>query len=426
MICVDLFTGDLILDKELNVWLYVQALISRWLWIIGAFALATVITFTIVTLLPETYESTTLILIINPEVVVLESLTPEKLDPRFNSITDEDPLRNVYPELAMSDKIMVDLLAQVDSQLEDVSSVERLRNLLSAEVGNDAALLQLTVQYSDPVIVAEIANSWADLFVPWANEMFSPPGEQQAQLTVVSTKLQNAEDVLSLFQGQNRSIIISNILAARTQTQADFLSQQRQILLLLQDVQALHDQLAASNSSNVTLADQLTVLNLQLRAFNSEAMSLLGLQVTADEPLTGANRQDQLAFLDNLLVTLESKNEQIIDLLATLDPEILLLQQQNLEAETEHNRLLRQRNVADETYTALVRRAVEESVSDQNAYNGLRLASQAIVPSKPIDSNRILNTLVAGIATFLASIFFVLATVWWQQTVRENIEGNNE
>ena len=97
-------------------------------------------------------------------------------------------------------------------------------------------------------MASEITNRWAELFVVRANEVFGSQGDEQLgffedQLVGAAQELQQAEQNLIDFQARNRSMILENELLALQQTQADQLAKQRQIALILQDAEGLHEQL---------------------------------------------------------------------------------------------------------------------------------------------------------------------------------------
>src|SRR5690606_33023908 len=128
---------------------------------------------------------------------------------------------------------------------------------------------------------------------------------------------------------------------------------------------------------------QLTALNLQLRTFNVQTNAPLQLQVEGTMDLTGENRADQVAFLGGLIDTIAAHAEQIETDLAALEPQLLSLQQQQQEAETQQNRLTRAYTKAEETYTALARNVESERLSAEDTTAGVRLASNSAVPEEP-------------------------------------------
>lgn len=417
------------MEEEIDLRPYIEALLQRWVWIGAAAVLAAVAAFAIASIQPPTYTATALVSVINPQGVELESLTAENVDPRLRTITSADPFASVYPELAVSDKMLQDLLAEMGPQLEDVENLDDLRELLEATPGSGSSLLRFRVQYKDAELAAQLANRWARLFVPWANELFGRQGLQrletfEMQLAQASDELAQAEDALTAFQAANRVAVLSRALAAATQTQADYLDAQRRLQFLLQDARNLRDQLTARPATvGVTLADQLTALNLQLRAFGAETAVPLELQVASTDTLTGDSRQAQIAFLDSLIATLEAHAGQIETRLAELEPQILALQQQNQEAQTENDRLLRRRSAANEAYTALTRRVVEERISTQDLVNGVRLVSESAVPVQPESRGRLTTTALAFVAGLMVSSLVILGNMWWREANGRNDSG---
>lgn len=410
--------------EDIDLRPYLQVLRRRWYWIAGTALVAALAAFAITSTRAPTYEATALVAIVNPQDVVLESLTVENLDLRLGSVDDVNPLISVYPELAISDELLQALLAEINPPLEGVEGVDDLRQLLAAEPGGDVSLLRLSVRYQDAGKAAEVANAWAELFVPWSNDIYNNSGAErlhffEAQLAQAAADLERAEAALIAFQGENRLTVIENNLAAQEQMQTDYLRRQQQVAFLLQDVQSLRDQMAQSSSNDTNFADQLTMLNLQLRAFNAESVTPIQLQINPGESLMSANQQAQLASLDSLITSLEAQAMDIEQRLAALDPEILELQQAKQEAEVESERLWRNREAAIEAQTALTRRVTEERISAEDVGSGIRLASRAAVPQEAEGSGRIINTVVAGAAGFLLATFFIVAAAWWR-SVSEN------
>lgn len=397
-------------EDEIDLRPYIEALIKHWYWIMGTAVLAAILAFIVTSFVPPTYQATALVAVVPPHDVL-------QFDARIREITVNQPLR-AFPQLALSDHVLQRLREQ--QPVADVGTIQDLRRHLEAEVGEDASIIQLRATAQDPVQAAALVNGWAAIFVEWTNDIYTGQGGRQAaffeeQLLVTEVELRAAEEALVAFQAVNRMDIISNTLAVYANTQAEYLVGQRRHNQLMQQVQELRDQLAVSgNTQPVTLADQLTALSLQLQTFGVETAVPLQLQVNEGAILTGAGRNEQLAFLDNLLAALTTQVGQTEAELAALEPTILELQQQRQSAETEHNRLIRNRFVAEETYMALAHKVEEERITSQDRNSGVRLASEAAVPTKPESKHRLLNTAVAGLLAFLILVAAILFSEWWR------------
>jgi len=400
-------------EDEIDLRPYVEALIKNWKWLVGAAVLAAVVAFVASSLLPPTYEATALVAVTQPGQLV-------QFDPRFEAVAENQPLR-AYPELATSDEILQELLDSVAPIAPEVDSLEMVRRITAASAGADPSILRLTVTYRDPQITADVANQWADLFVVRANEVFGNlSGDQlayfESQQASAAQELAQAEQALIDFQVRNRAGTIGNQLTALQEIQADYLANKQRLVFLVGDVQALRDQLDRNSAAEaISLADQLTALLLQLKAFGADETTPLQLQVDTAVSLPLADSADQITFLDNLRETLTARIETIDAELALLEPQILTLQQQKQEIDTESNQLDRNYTVAEETYTALARKVEEERITSQDTSSGVRLASKTAVPDEPLTSHRLLYSIIAGFVGIVVCVFFIFINQWWHE-----------
>lgn len=400
------------MEEEIDLRPYIKAIIKHWYWILGTALLAAIVVFAVASFAPPTYQATALIAVVSPRDVI-------QLDLRIREATTTQPLK-AFPQLALSDQVLQTLLEQ--KPVEGIDTIQELRSSLDAEAGSDTSIIQLAATSQDPKKAAALVNAWASVFVTWSNEIYTGQSSQQvaffeAQLAAVEIELKNTEEALVTFQAINRTEIISNTLAAYTDTQSEYLSAERRNGQLTQQVQELRNQLAASgNAQTVTWADQLTALSLQLQAFGAETAVPLQLQLNDDVALTSVNRSEQLALLDNLLATLSNQAGQIEVELVALEPRILELQQQQQQANIEHSRLLRHQVVTESAYMALAHKVEEQRITSQDTTSGLRLASEASVPGGPVPGGRLMNVVMAFTIILLLSIFVVLGTKWWGQT----------
>jgi len=406
------------LEEEIDLRQYIQILLRQWKWIIGASVGAAVLALIISLLLPPTYEATALVAITKPRYII-------NFDAQFQTVSNIQPSYKVYPELAASDAVLSTLWQTVAPQLPDLETVQSLRGRATAEAGTDPSLVRLVVKAPTPAEAAHIANTWAEIFIRQANLIYGRGPEQLAffetQLQQSKTELEAAEAALIAFQGQNQIEILKNRLDSARKMQADYLQEQRSIAYIIQDVQSLRAQLSGQASGyTTTLADQMTALFLQIRAFDAQASAPLQLQITSPEVLSGKSTAEQIAFLDDLVKVLEARSTESEQRLATVEPQILTLQQQVQQATIELDRLTRARDVVKETYLTLARKVEEARITAEESGDVL-LASEAIPPEVPVSPRKLLNTAAAGALGFMVSVAAVLAVVWWQDnhTARE-------
>jgi len=404
------------MDDEIDLRPYIELLLKRWYWIVGVAALAGVIAFVASSLMPPTYEATAL-------VAVTQSRESVQFEPRIRTVEEGNTPLSAYPELAMSDGLITELLEELNSTPSDVNSTAELRQIVEAVPGSNPSLVRLKVRHGDPRSAADIANIWAGLFVTRANAVFDDQNSTQVQffeeeLEKARDELEAADEALIDFEGRNRTLIIGNELEALLEMQADYLHGRQSLTLLLQDVQGLRDQLSEqSGDAPATLADQLTVLSLQLKAFNAafdagDSMPLQ-LQFGSTDGFANTMRGEQIAALDALYLTLEGRLAEPDEEVAALEPQILTLQQELQQTGTEAERLGRDKNVAEETYLALARKVDEVRISTDEIGSGVRRASTAAVPEQPVGRSRLINTVLAVVLVAMISVFVILAHAWW-------------
>jgi uncharacterized protein involved in exopolysaccharide biosynthesis len=380
---------------------------------LALFALATAVTALIVSLiLPPTYEATALVAVTQPRQLV-------QFDPRFEAVQDDVQSLLAYPELALSDQIFFDLLTK--TSLPDIETIEDLHDMLEAVPANDPGLIRLTVSYDEPETAAQIANNWADLFITQMNTLYGDQGGAQVrffqeQLVEAEQVLNEAEATLVEFQLVNEGNLINDELHIQQSAHAQYLADLNQITFLRHDIQALHTQMSTT-VGGIAFSDQLTALFLQIKVFNAETGIPLEVQIDTDNTITHQNHEEQIAFLNDLLLALDNRVIEDEARLAELRPQILTLQQSYQGYVAHYNGLLRDITVAEETYTALARKVNEEQITAQDTSMGVRLASLAYAPQEPTRPLIILNTLLGGALGLFLATFTLLITVWYRQTI---------
>ncbi len=409
------------MEEEIDLRQYIQVIVRRWKWIVGATLIAAVAALGVSLLIPPTYEATALVAITKPRYIL-------QFDSRFETESNIQPTYKAYPELALSDNVLQALAAKLDQSGAGLQSLANLRGRVEAKAGADPSLVQLMVSSQDKKEAAQIANMWAEVFVSQANELYGAHNAEQtiafqSQLEQAQADLAASEQALIDFQASNEAAIIKNQLDSSLKSQADYLTMQQGITNTIQDIQGLRRQLAEQPAGRPSdIGDQLTVLFLQIKAFNAQVSVPLQLQIVSTETLAAKNTSEQIAFLNELGNTLKAKSIEINLKLAAIEPQILELQRQLQQAKTEEERLTRARNLAQETYIALARKVAEDRIAAQNTTDEVKVASQAATPEEPVSPRKLLNTAIAGMLGLLVSLVGAIVAEWWYSpaTVKEN------
>lgn len=400
------------MPEEIDLRHYLTALLRAWWFILLCTLLAAALTYGISKLLPRQYEAGAL-------VVATSARTTVQFDTRIATQNVQISSRS-YPDLALSDELLQRLLAEVRPEAPEVRNLSELVKLLESTALADPALLELSVTYDDPAIAALIANKWAELFIGWANEVYSDTTQEQVaffegRLLASEAAWQETSAALASFQSRNRLTTLKQELDNLLATQALYLFEERQKTLLLQNVQALQAQLAAQPTGATAVGEQLTTLFLQLKAFSAEPTTALQLNLDPQAQPFNQSRQELIATLEKLAQSMTVQIEAAAQAAALLEPEILSLQVEQQTLQTELDQLLQNEQVSNETYLALARKVEEERIALQDSDSGFRLASRAAVPQRAARPLVLLNTVIAFVFGLLVSVLAVIVYTWWRR-----------
>jgi len=391
------------MEDEIDLRKYVDVLIRQWKWIVGLAIVSGLAAFIVSSLIAPTYEATAL-------VVVTRSRYQLQFDPRIETVAQPQQAYRAYPELALSDDLVLQVMERLGGELNtDERDLESFRMRLSARAGADPTLVRLAATGTDPNQAQAIVNAWAALYVAYANELYQQQSNSvtffEAQVAEASQELEKAEQALIDFQARNPINVVEAQLESKQMALSDYLAADRTISLIIQDARSLQQQLAQQDdNAPVTLADELAALYLQVDALNAQASVPIQLQIGGSGSLASRTVSEQVALLDALINALQDKAIEIRREIDALEPEILELQEAQQAAQVELDGLTRIRDVADDTYSTLARKLDEVNVAAQDESGEVRLASQAAVPTDPVSPRKALNTVFGGLLGLMVGI----------------------
>jgi uncharacterized protein involved in exopolysaccharide biosynthesis len=402
------------MDTDIDLRAYLSILLRHWKLIVGLTLIAGLGAFVVSSVQPASYQASAVVLVTQPRYQM-------QFDPRFETANGWQPAYRAFPTLATSDGTLLEVIAgyvptaqaQIDNWRLSV-----LKKMVEAFSGGDPSLVVLRVESVSPQDAMGIANVWADVLTERGNELYGGNEQDVAffeeQLAAAGEALDASDGALVAFEARNQSKIIAAQLESHQQAQADQLLAQRTIASIVQDIQGLRDQLAEQPSGQASSpADSLTALLLQIKAFNAQAETPIQLQIDSTEALSGKTQEEQVAFLDDLVDTLQTRSAEIDEQLVQLEPEILALQQELQETNVEHERLVRAQELARETYMTLARKLDEARIAAQEQNGTLQVGSYAAVPVEPVGPRRIFNSAVAALLGLMVGILIAFAIEFW-------------
>jgi len=412
------------MEEEIDLREYINVLIRDWYWIAGLTLVAALAAFVVSSFLPPTYEATAMVVVTQPRYLF-------QFDPRVENVPfDPTLLSKGYPILATSDQLLQSVADGMDPPLPPQdSSPGGLRKVLTAETAGDPTLIRLTAQSGDPRQASRLANVWAESFVDQLNNVYGGNKDLplfEAQLAEARTTLEEVDYAVADFRGQyglgftdarvsddeeDPEAVLELGIARRLQAKTDLLTEHEiradRIRQLLEEAR-----LAALGADDTTSPVILAgLLGDMLR---------LGLVDAETNPLVQINLggMDAEASLDALITALEAKQGSTDQAIARLTAEVETLQSELADRQRELDQLLRDRQVAQNTYLTLSNKLQEARIEAQDeAGNTAQLLSRAAVPQQPASPRRLLNTLVAGALGFMLGVFGTFFLEYWRQEV---------
>lgn len=401
------------MDDEIDLRVYIRALLKFRYWIIGLALVAAVTALIASMLVRPVYEATALVAAIAPSYTM-------QFDPRFETITNASQPYRAYPTLATSDEVLATLIDELGTDLGPGTwTVASLRKHLDAGNAADPSIVQLQARFDDPERAATVANHWTTLFVDRANDLYGQGTSELAffetQLAEAQTTQSRAEQDLIAFQARNQASILQAQLDSQRATMEEYLAAVRSLRLMIQDARSIQERLSTQDPASAgSLGDDLTALLLEVEALNRRSQPIQ-LQISGQQGLTERTVGEQIAFLESLVSALENKQATLENETKALEPDILKLQEKVQQVQVEEDRLVTARTLAQETFETLSRKVAEARIEAQNTVGDVRIASQALAPSRPVSPRKALNTAIGGAFGLIVGIAGALAIEYWQR-----------
>ena len=428
-------------DDEIDLRVYINTLMHhKWI-ILGLTLISGLATFVIVSFSPPTYQATALVAITRP-------LYQFQFTPNIPNITDTGAAQQFTGkagvELATSDNLLQQALNVVG---QDIKPQERslfsFRKKIKVSTSADPSVLKFTAINGDPLLSAKIANTTADLYVRYVNELYGQSTAQEKffeqQLTQTRNDLNKAEQALIEFQKRNNVPILNAQLVNSQNTFNVYLVLKDSLELLLLNIRGFQNKLARQPADNhAMLVDDLTALLMQISAFSippgmlmqispfgilqgssqgtptTQPSPPIQLQVSAAK-LPSKTIGQQVAYLKELAISMEAKRVEIRRQLEIMPKNILTLQGQLQKINTESTELNRKLLFVQTVYNSLAQKAGETRIASQETSGRVRIASYSAIPDRPMSRGRLQTTAIAMILAFFISIFGVFIFEYFQK-----------
>jgi len=408
-------------EEELDLRAYVAVLVKRWKLIVALTLVPAIIALAVSFTSPAVYEAVATVIATSREYRI-------SLDAELESFVVSQVPAKAHSALAKNAELQEQTIAALGDTLPtELRSVEGLDKLCSVSSAGDPSVIQLKVRHTDPQVAADVANTWATLYVRQTNR-FSCQSEDDVeqldqQVEIAARSLHDAEQALIEFQETNPMTVLSATIKAQSGALADYMAATTSIQLAVQDAENLKQQLQATGTASPSLASNLSALLIELNALGVQRGQAPLIQVSVQGSGGGASVSEQLQHLDNLVSALEAKEQAFAVAMQDIPAKILEAQGELQRAQTEMDRLERTRTLAEEAYLVLSRKADELRIAAQLELGSARIASRAVVPVRPMSRGTMRNTAMAGVLGLMIAVFVAFATEYFKEPLQVPGEG---
>jgi uncharacterized protein involved in exopolysaccharide biosynthesis len=410
----------------------------------------------------------------------IQTLTEEELAAAgAGALIDRASRLSAFRTLAVTPQIAQGVLPLFEDRLraldERLLDPARFLEYVSCEESKDSDLIVITVSLSDPQLASDVANAWGQAYAQQINQLYTGVraqdvenvkqqsvqtyqnylnAQKELETYLASNPIPRLNQQIDLLQVQiesyqnrleeTRALVSSQELANRQRLLNAYYEDLITLQLLLDDAQALKQQLTLGESSPAAaFGDALALIFLRSRAFAGASIPFsLELQTPLSaESITTSDVENLIQTLETRIAETEAKIEELTATLLNLPKselpeeasediqnriEELTATKQALEAELAAEEahlqdLERQRDLAWSTYETLAKKETELQIAVQSGSTEVRVASLSAPPSRPTGPRRLTNTVLAGAVGLMLGAGCALFLEWWQpDEKREN------
>lgn len=402
------------MEQEIDLRYYIEVVVRYRKWILG-FTAAAMVVATLVSLfvLPPTYEVVATVVATAPRYRIT-------LVPQIEAPQDSQVPTKAYIALAKNAQLERQIITALGDTLPgELRSVQALDAVCSVSSADDPSIIQLKVRYSDPQVAADVANTWAVLYVRQISTLYGQSDDVrqlEEHIDIVGEKLQAAEQAIIEFQKTNPMTVLCETIKAYSEGLTDYIRAETDIQLALQDVESLKRQLQTAATTSPGLVSDLSALLIELNTLSVRRDLGAPIQISLAASAVGeASISQRIQRLDSLIATLKAKEQARAVAREEIPPKILEAQGELQQAEAELDRLQRTRDVARDAYLALSRKAEELRIAIQMEACEVHIVSEATAPAKPVSPRKALNAALAGVVGLMAGIMGAFVAEYFKQ-----------
>lgn len=307
-----------------------------------------------------------------------------------------------------------------------------LRDKVTVENPEDTNLLNITVKDNNPELAANIANTLCDYFSQFISEISRSQGKTSSnnileQMNVEKEKLAEESDKLTEYLMNSPSIDALNSQISEMITQLsryktnlnDVKSAITSDKLALQKLLGTNQSTLSldvgdisidipNNTTNTTNTnpDKNSTLSFDISSPNRLQNSLLTMEITNTETRLNNNLAKEIAITDSI---------------NKIESDLAELQSMRAQEQSKYNAILRDYNLAEQTYNAYQEKYKEATITAASDLGrvSIQISSAAVPPEDPSNLGKAIILAISMILGLMIGVFVVFFKEYWNTPSNE-------
>ena len=371
-------------------------------------------------------------LLVNPKEAKVSISTPEQL---LNPLT-------FLPQISVATYTNIVKSKDIEKKvLEDLNlasppynfTLDSLDNIITVENPKNTTLIKVLVQYNDPEVAQKIDKKVLSETMSYVNNLSTSQlqissSTLEKQFLEAKKKLEGAQEAIAKFNSQKDNL--TNLIQKRSSYSSALNSYRSKLLSLDAQIRQYEEQL---NSVEEELKHTDKYFVTEKSIMDEPLLSQLAQQLSDKSIIYLSKLNVSSQSINPLYTELHSKEANYTITLSGLNAEKKSLQQLVAEAENEiHsldqeinakqlqlNKLNRDLALAQSDYSAIKTNYQQSQMAEENILSPVTIASNPVVPTRPIKPKKLFNIAVAGVAAFFFAILLAFFLEYWYGTKEE-------
>lgn len=331
---------------------------------------------------------------------------------------------DTYKEQVINSTVLTNTINELNLTNDSGEAIQwsTLAQKLSVEKVGNTNLLKITVKDKDPEMAAKIANSVADKFIKYVSDNTRKFGEQataviEEQLKNEESKLEEEAKKLKEYLANSQNIDQLKLEVQSLYNKID--SYNMQLIDTEKQIQSDTDALKVLLGGKDTFSDvNLDDIKLNVPFDNSNSNQDLEISVKSGNELQDALVTIKATEIETRLVQNNAEKSSLEAKIKELEDRLKETQSLLAEEEYKYNAILRNYDLAEQTYNAYLDRHKEAvlAATSNIGESAIIVSAPATVPIVPSNHGKLFYLVIGTFIGLIFGVFVAFVVGYWKET----------